>query len=151
MLKRMMFVLLSVVVLMGCLFVTGCESDAGTGAGVGALAGGGLGAIIGHQSGHTTEGALIGAAVGGGTGYVIGNETDKKKKQAQQAQVQAQNQAAIQAANQNANTFYVNVTNSNGSVIPVRIMKQGATYVGPRGEQYAKLPTEDELKPIYGF
>jgi uncharacterized protein YcfJ len=145
-------IVLSGVVLIGLtVIVAGCDSSAGTGAGIGGLGGAGLGAIIGHQSGHTTEGALIGGLVGAGSGYLIGNEADKKKEQAQQAQTQAQNQAAIQSVNENANTFYVNVTNSNGSVTPVQIKKQGTMYVGPRGEQYVKLPAEQDLKPIYGF
>ncbi len=127
-------------VLIGALLIAGCESSAGKGAAIGSLGGAGLGAIVGHQSGRTTEGALIGGAVGAGAGYVIGAEQDKKE-------AQAQNQAAIE----NANTFYVNITNSNGSVTPVRIVKQGTVYVGPRGEQYARLPTQAELRPVYGF
>ena len=139
MLKRIQLVLV-MVVLIGGMFVAGCESEAGKGAGIGSLAGAGLGAIVGHQSGRTAEGALIGGAVGGGAGYMIGAEKDRKKTQAQ-----------TQVAIQEANTFYVNITNSNGSVTPVRIVKQGNFYVGPRGEQYSKLPTEEELKPLYGF
>jgi outer membrane lipoprotein SlyB len=134
-------------VLIGALLIAGCESSAGKGAAIGSLGGAGLGAIVGHQSGRTTEGALIGGAVGAGAGYVVGAEQDKKKAQAQQSQIQAQNQAAIQ----DANTFYVNITNSNGSVTPVKIVKQGTVYIGPKGEQYSKLPTEQELKPVYGF
>jgi uncharacterized protein YcfJ len=137
--------------LVGGLLMAGCESNAGKGAAIGSLGGAGLGAIIGHQSGRTTEGALIGGAVGAGAGYMVGNEQDKKKAQAQQEQTQAQNQAAIQAANENANTFYVNITNNNGSVTPVKIVKQGSVYIGPRGEQYSEMPTAAQLKPIYGF
>ena len=139
MLKRIQLVLV-MVVLIGGMFVAGCESEAGKGAGIGSLAGAGIGAIVGHQSGRTAQGALIGGAVGGGTGYMIGAEKDRKKTGDQ-----------TQAAIQEANTFYVNITNSNGSVTPVRIIKQGNLYVGPRGEQYPKLPTEEELKPFYGF
>jgi hypothetical protein len=49
------------------------------------------------------------------------------------------------------NIVTVNITNSNGSITPVRLRKQGVGYVGPRGEYYDKLPTEEQLKPIYGF
>jgi len=52
---------------------------------------------------------------------------------------------------QEMNVVTVNVTNSNGSIITVRLRKQGVGYVGPRGEYYNTLPTEDQLKPIYGF
>lgn len=48
-------------------------------------------------------------------------------------------------------TSYVNVTNSNGSITPVRIRRIGTVYVGPRGEQYLSYPTVEQLKPVYGF
>jgi uncharacterized protein YcfJ len=114
----------------------GCESDAQTGAGVGALAGAGIGQLAGGD----TESTLIGAAVGGGAGYMIGNEQDKKKTEAE-----------MEDLRQEMNTVTVNVTNSNGSVIPVKLRKQGVGYVGPRGEYYDTLPTSEQLRPIYGF
>ena len=118
---------------------TGASSAAKTG-GLGALAGAGLGAIIGHQSGHAGEGALIGAAAGGAGGYVVGNEKDK-----------AQTQSQINAVQDQANTVIINVTNSNGSITPVTLTRQGGSYVGPRGEQYTSLPTEEQLRKVYGF
>ena len=139
--KKGILLIVVMVVSVGILYlVPGCEGEAGKGAGIGSLAGAGIGAIAGHQSGRTAEGALIGGAVGGTAGYMIGAEKDRKKTEVQ-----------TQTAIQEANTFYVNITNSNGSVTPVRIIKQGNAYVGPRGEQYPKLPTAEELKPIYGF
>ena len=114
----------------------GCESDAQTGAGIGTLAGGG----IGQLAGHSTESTLIGAAVGGGAGYMIGNEQDKKKTKCEMEQLR-----------QEMNTVTVNITNSNGSVSQVILRKQGVGYVGPRGEYYDKLPTEEQLRPVYGF
>ena len=124
----------------------GPSSAAKTG-GLGALAGAGLGAVIGHQSGHTAEGAAIGGALGAGGGYVIGNEKDKAAMQSQVNAAQAQaNQAAVQA-----NTVVINVTNSNGSITPVTLTRQGNLYVGPKGEQYTSLPTEEQLKKVYGF
>jgi len=121
-------------------FICGCESSGMTGAGLGALAGAGIGAIAGHQSGKTTEGALIGAAVGGGAGYMLGHEADRKKAQAERASLRNEMQYVT-----------VNITNSNGSISQVRLRKQGVGYVGTRGEFYDHLPTEDELRPIYGF
>ena len=138
--KGLVTVLLVVAVVVGAAFITGCESDAGKGAAIGGLGGAGLGAIIGHQSGHTAEGALLGGAVGGGAGYIIGSERDKKKTQAE-----------IDNLRQEMNTETVNITNSNGSVTPVVLKKQGVGYVGPRGEYYNNLPTPEQLKPIYGF
>jgi hypothetical protein len=45
----------------------------------------------------------------------------------------------------------VNITNSNGSISRVRLRPEGVGYVGTRGEFYDHLPTEDELRPMYGF
>ena len=129
------------------LSLTGCATSDGTGpssaaktAGLGTLAGAGLGAIIGHQSGHTAEGALIGAGAGAAGGYMVGNEKDK-----------AQTQSQINEARAQANTVIINVHNSNGSITPVTLTRQGNLYVGPKGEQYTALPTEEQLQKIYGF
>ncbi len=66
------------VVLVGLLVVAGCATPTQRGAGIGALLGAGTGAIIGHQSGKTTEGALIGGAVGAAAGALIGERTGTK-------------------------------------------------------------------------
>jgi hypothetical protein len=120
----------------GLAFVGGCESDAQTGA----LLGTGIGAGVGALAGGDTEGALIGGAVGGAAGYMLGNEGDKQKAAADRETIR-----------QEMNTIMVKVTNSNGSIIQVPVRRQGVGYVGPRGEYYDKLPTEDQLRPIYGF
>ncbi len=118
------------------LLVSGCESDAQTGAGIGALAGAGIGQLAGRD----TEATLIGAAIGAGAGYIIGNEQDKKKQKAEM-----ENQA------DDVDTVIVNVVNNNGSVTPVRLQRRGTGYVGPRGEYYETLPTSEQLEPAYGF
>jgi len=120
----------------GLTFIAGCESDAQTGTAIGALAGAGIGQLAGGD----TKSTLIGAAVGGGAGYMLGNEGDKKKTQPEMSNIR-----------QEMNTATVNITNSNGSISTVKLTKQGVGYVGPRGEYYDHLPTEGELKPIYGF
>lgn len=128
------------------LALTGCASDptgpssAAKTAGLGTLAGAGLGAIIGHQSGHTAEGAAIGAGAGAVGGYVIGNEKDR-----------AQTQSQINEARAQANTVIININNSNGSITPITLTRQGNLYVGPKGEQYTTLPTEEQLRKVYGF
>ncbi len=43
------------------------------------------------------------------------------------------------------------ITNSNGSRTPVRLTRQGAWYIGPRGEWYPTMPTNEQLRVIYGF
>jgi hypothetical protein len=53
---------------------------------------------------------------------------------------------------QEMNTVTINVTNSNGSITPVTLRKQGVVYIGPRGETYTTLPTQEQLKQAgYGF
>jgi uncharacterized protein YcfJ len=134
--KSLMTILMVAAVTVALAFFVGCESDAQTGAAIGALAGAG----VGQLAGGNTESTLIGAAVGGGAGYMLGNEQDKKKA--------ADDRESIR---QEMNTVMVKVTNSNRSIIQVPLRKQGIGYVGPRGEYYEKLPTEDQLRPVYGF
>ena len=43
------------------------------------------------------------------------------------------------------------VTNSNGSRISVQLTKDGPWYVGPRGECYSSIPTNEQLRVVYGF
>ncbi len=127
---------LAVVVACGIALTAGCDSDAGNTALLGTAIGAGVGALAGGD----TEGALIGAAVGGGAGYMIGNESDKKKTRSEIASVRAE---------QDVVTIWI--TNSNGSQVPVKLRKDGPGYIGPRGERYPTLPTEEQLKPVYGF
>ena len=134
--KDMMTILVVAIVSFGLLFAAGCESNAQTASVIGALAGAGVGQLAGGD----TESTLIGAAVGGGVGYILGNEADKKETQAEMA-----------CLHEEMNTVVVNVTNRNGSIIQVPLRKQGVGYVGTRGEYYASLPTQDQLRPVYGF
>jgi hypothetical protein len=135
--KGLMAILLVGVVSVGLAFFSGCESDAQTGAAIGTAAGAGIGQLAGGD----TESTLIGAAVGGGAGYMIGNEQDKKKAAAERDQIRAE-----------LNTVIVNITNSNGSISQVKLRRQGAVYIGPKGETYTTLPTEEQLKQAgYGF
>ncbi|MBW8039506.1 MAG: hypothetical protein FVQ85_05855 [Planctomycetes bacterium] len=137
MVKKLVLFLMVVAVSLGLVFVVGCESDAQTGALIGSLAGAG----IGQAAGGDTESTLIGAAIGGGAGYLIGGDRDNKKK----------TQAEMDSLRRDINTVTVNITNSNGSISQVSLRKQGVGYVGPRNEYYDHLPTQEELKPIYGF
>jgi outer membrane lipoprotein SlyB len=131
MFKNALIIVLTFALCISSTFIAGCQSDAQTGAVVGGAVGAGAGQAIGRD----TKSTLIGAAIGAGAGYVIGNQQDKKKAQTQD----------------DLNIVTVNITNSNGSVTPVKLKKQGAGYVGPKGEVYDHLPTEAELKPVYGF
>ena len=135
--KSLITVLTVVVVSFGLAFFVGCESDAQTGA----LIGTGAGAGIGQAIGRDTESTLIGAGVGAVAGYIIGNESDKKKAAAERDEIRRQ-----------MNTVTVNVVNSNGSITPVTLRRQGTGYLGPRGEYYSQLPTSEQLRQAgYGL
>ena len=134
--KKQTTILAAAVLSFGLLFFVGCQNDAQFGSAVGALAG----ASIGQLAGGDSEATLIGAAVGGAAGYMFGNESDKAREQAERAHMR-----------QEMRTVAVNITNSNGSISQVRLKRHGVGYVGTRGEYYHHLPTEDELRPIYGF
>jgi hypothetical protein len=136
MVGKLMTILMASVFSLALAFSAGCESDAQTGALIGTAIGAGVGQAIGGD----TEGTLIGAGVGAAGGYMLGNEGDKQKAAADR-----------DAIRQEMNTATVNVTNSNGSIIQVKLRKQGVGYLGPRGEYYSTLPTEDQLRPVYGF
>lgn len=134
--KDLVTILMIVAVSLGSAFVAGCESGAQTGSVIGALAGAGIGQLAGGD----TESTLIGTAIGGGIGYMLGNEADKVNAQADR-----------DCLRQEMNTVLVKVTNSNGSIIQVPLRRQGVGYVGTRGEYYSTLPTQDQLRPVYGF
>lgn len=48
-------------------------------------------------------------------------------------------------------TITVWITNSNGSRTSVQLTRQGPWYVGPRGEYYTEMPTNEQLRVVYGF
>lgn len=50
-----------------------------------------------------------------------------------------------------SNIVVVNVTNANGSYTPVTLRQEGGSYIGPRGERYLHLPTEEQLRGAYGL
>jgi len=134
--KGLVTILMIVAVSLGSAFVAGCGSGAQTGSVIGALAGAGIGQLAGGD----TEATLIGTAIGGGIGYMLGNEADKVNAQADRDYLR-----------QEMNTVLVKVTNSNGSIVQVPLRRQGVGYVGTAGEYYSALPTEDQLRPVYGF
>lgn len=134
--RRTITILITIGFSLSLLVVTGCENDAQTGA----LIGTGAGAGIGQLAGGDTEATLIGAAVGGGVGYLLGNEGDKKKAEAERDDLRYA-----------MNTETVHVTNTNGSIIAVKLQRSGPGYIGPRGEYYPNLPSQEQLRPVYGF
>jgi len=134
--KNLKKIVMVLVVSLGSLYLAGCDSEAQIGSAIGALAGAGIGQLAGGD----TEATLIGAAVGAGAGYMLGNESDKKNAIAERDAIRTEQNSTI-----------VWITNSNGSQVPVRLAKNGPSYIGPRGEIYSQLPTQDQLRPVYGF
>ncbi|MGA2172797.1 MAG: glycine zipper domain-containing protein [Sedimentisphaerales bacterium] len=134
-------------------FSVGCENSAQNDALIGSGIGAGAGAIIGHQSGKTGQGALIGGGAGAVGGYLVGNEQDKQQQAGSYRHPSPPQEPPqeSQQPQQGTNSVTVNITNSNGSITPVKLTRSGYNYVGPRGEVYDHFPTEAELKPIYGF
>ncbi|UCG57360.1 MAG: hypothetical protein JSU70_21135 [Phycisphaerales bacterium] len=43
------------------------------------------------------------------------------------------------------------ITNSNGSQTAVKLTRSGPGFTGPRGEWYPKMPTNEQLRIVYGF
>ncbi|MGA2915133.1 MAG: hypothetical protein ABSE89_03815 [Sedimentisphaerales bacterium] len=48
------------------------------------------------------------------------------------------------------NSTVVWFSNSDGSKTPITLQKEGSNYLGPAGEKYTSLPSEQELKLLYG-
>jgi hypothetical protein len=109
-----------------------------------ALFGALVGVIVGHQSDEDGEGAAVGAAVFG-VGELLDqldnlDHTQKEKERKENNKISGTKEI-----------YVIQVHNSNGSITPVEIEKKGDLFIGPKGEQYEQLPTEEQLKPVYGF
>ena len=138
--KKFIVTICCVVVLLS--FVVGCQVT-GDQTTDGALTGAVIGGVAGQLFGGDTKGTLMGAAVGAAAGGLYGH---------QKKQTDATNQR-MSRLEQQANTVIVQVTNRNGSIIDVRLTKADSHggFYGPRGEYYPSLPTQDQLRPVYGF
>ena len=124
----------------GILAVGGCETEAQSKAAWATAIGAGAGQLLGGD----TKSTAIGAGIGAGAGYIWGSMEDKKNKE--------QTQTQPQTVQNDANTVTVWLTNSNGSKTPVKLTRNAdGTYTGPKGELYAAMPTEEQLKNAYGF
>jgi hypothetical protein len=130
-------------------FGSGCQttqsgSAAESGTAGGAFLGAGLGAILGNNINglSSAEGAIAGALVGGLLGHTTGKQQD---------QLDAQEKKIAQMNRERSQTV-VHVKNSNGSQTPVVLIMVGADqWRGPKGEIYTGLPTEEQLRAVYGM
>jgi len=140
MLKRFVILSLLFFCVAVLLVLMGCETDAqNTG-----LLGSGIGVGVAAIAGGEGRDLLTGAAIGGGAGYILGNESDKKKARARTDQQTADLRSGQDIVS-------VMITNSNGSQSEVKLRRSGLNYIGPRGEVYQTMPTEDQLRQVYGF
>jgi hypothetical protein len=106
-----------------------------------AITGAIVGGIIGYQSHEEGEGAALGAAILG-VGELL-QQIDEEKR--------ADKEPGEEDIDGCKEVFIISVHNSNGSITPVEIEKKDDMYFGPKGEMYEQLPTEEQLKPVYGF
>ncbi len=136
-------VLIASLVLSAC---GGCSSDS-SGSGrlklspiyESALWGAAIGGIIGYQSDEAGNGAALGAGI-----FAVGallHQTDKMPEERKEHKHEEEEEQEV----------VIQIHNENGSLTPVVLKKEGGTYVGPNGEHYNRLPTEEQLKPVYGL
>jgi hypothetical protein len=104
-----------------------------------AIGGGIIGGIVGHQSDETKEGVAVGAVL-----FSVGQLLS-------QIDDMAHEEKEHEEENECAKPVVIEIHNSNGSITPVKLKRDGSVYVGPKGERYEELPTEEQLKPIYGL
>jgi hypothetical protein len=104
-----------------------------------AIGGGIIGAIVGHQSDETKEGVAVGAVLFS-VGQLLSQLDDMAEQEKEHEDDDECNEPVV-----------IEIHNSNGSITPVKLKKDGTVYIGPKGERYDQLPTEEQLKPIYGL
>ncbi|UCC96577.1 MAG: hypothetical protein JSW66_12115 [Phycisphaerales bacterium] len=103
-----------------------------------ALCGALVGGIVGYQSEEPGEGAAVGAALLG-----VGELLSQMDREHREKEHKHKDGCGGQVV--------VEIHNDNGSITPVKLKRDGCAYIGPKGERYEQLPTEEQLKPIYGL
>lgn len=93
-----------------------------------ALIGGVVGLVVGHQSDNDCKGAAIGAAIGAAGNYL--RQVDELAS---------------------AKNVVIEVAGTNGSIVPVVLKKQDGIYICRNGECYNRLPSQEELRLVYGL
>ncbi len=98
-----------------------------------------VGGIVGYQSEEPGEGAGVGAVLFG-VGALL-SEIDRANEDEDDDECPEEHEE---------DEVVFQIRNDNGSETAVVLKKKGSTYIGPEGEHYDRLPTEKQLKPIYG-
>ena len=93
-----------------------------------ALIGGVVGAVVGHQYDDDCKGAAIGAAIG-----AVGIYLEQYDELA------------------SADEVIVEVAGTNGSITPVVLKKHDGVYICRNGERYNQLPSQEQLRVVYGL
>ena len=93
-----------------------------------ALIGGVVGVIVGHQYDDDCKGAAIGAAIGALGCYL--KQYDELAS---------------------ADDVVIEVAGTNGSIIPVVLKEKDGVYICRNGERYDRLPSQEELRLVYGL
>jgi len=104
-----------------------------------AIGGAIIGGIVGYQSEEPGEGAGVGAVLFG-VGALLG-EIDRANKDDDDEDDDDHEQEE---------EVVFQIPNDNGSETPVVLKRKGGAYIGPEGERYNRLPTVEQLTPIYG-
>ena len=130
--------------LVGLIFQAGCASMSPTqqstaiGTGIGAA----IGAILGNNLGGSRNDRELGIAAGALVGGLVGNQYGR----------QGQMQQQLNSVQQQQFITTVWIENANGSKTPVVLRQtEGGQYIGPRGEYYTTMPTQEQLKQVYGM
>ncbi|NCC53109.1 MAG: glycine zipper 2TM domain-containing protein [Spartobacteria bacterium] len=129
----------------GLLLQAGCATaptPTQQGALLGAGAGGVLGGVLGHNLGNSGSdrdlAIAAGTLLGGLLGYQYGQQSEM------------QSQIYSMQAREFITTVWVE--NANGSRTPVQLRQtDGGQYVGPRGEYYPVMPSQQQLRAMYGI
>ncbi len=112
-----------------------------------AIGGAIVGWIIGHQSDEDEAGAALGA------GILAMGELFRQMDNINRyhSYTPEDIEQAAETIRENGEPITVRISNSNGSTTTVELRLKDEMYIGPKGEQYDILPTEEQLKPVYGF
>ena len=97
-----------------------------------------------NDNGSKTEVKLIGSVIGGYTGP----KGEYYSSMPAEGQLKAVYGLPCEVPVRNNVIFYLG--KSSGSEIVVVLTKDGSGFVGPKGEHYSVMPTEEQLKLIYG-
>ena len=117
-----------------------------------ALFGALVGVIVGHQSNEDGAGAAVGAAIFGVEGLLEEIDANKTSKQVSHYHDTCDQKTPDPTpVLSQGDKITIHITNNNGSTTPIELHRKDGFYVGPKGELYQELPTEEQLKAIYGF